>query len=62
MIQDLMLRNYPFLDTKICNKKSGLVSNIFHWMPEPDDPRIYMVAAKTTKKDIHGHIMASDIK
>ncbi|MBF0759209.1 hypothetical protein E4T91_10910 [Ligilactobacillus murinus] len=61
MIQDLMLRNYPFLDTKICNKKSGLVSNIFHWMPEPDDPRIYMVAAKTTKKDIHGHIMASDI-
>ncbi|MEY8735725.1 YcaO-like family protein [Lactobacillus sp. AN1001] len=61
MIQDLMSRNYPFLDKKICNKKTGLVSNIFQWMPEPDDPRIYMVAAKTPKKDIHGHIMASDI-
>lgn len=61
MIQDLMLRNYPFLDPMLCNKTTGLVSNIFQWTPEPDDPRVFMVAAKTAKEDISGHVMASDI-
>ncbi|XKL33433.1 YcaO-like family protein (plasmid) [Lactiplantibacillus plantarum] len=61
MIQDLMIRNYPFLDANICNKTTGLVSDIFQWTPEPDDPRVFMVAAKTAQKDVNEHVMPSEI-
>ncbi len=57
MIQDLMIRNYPFLDANICNKTTGLVSDIFQWTPEPDDPRVFMVAAKTAQKDVNEHML-----
>lgn len=61
MIEDMLTRNYPFLDSRICNSKSGLVSRLFQWIPEPDDPRVYMVASRTARMDIAGHIMPSEI-
>lgn len=59
--QNLMLRNFPFLDPRICNPQTGLVSDLFQWMPEADDPKLYMVAAKMAKKDANGHVVASEI-
>lgn len=53
-------RKFPFMDEKICNPRTGLVTNIFQWVPEPDDPRIYMVAAKMCKRDVDGHMVAVD--
>lgn len=61
VFQNLMLRNFPFLDSRICNPQTGLVSDLFQWMPEADDPKIYMVAAKMAKKDVNGHVVASEI-
>lgn len=52
---------FPYLDEKICNSQTGLVTNLFQWVPEPDDPKIYMIAAKMNKKDMNGHQVASDL-
>ena len=56
-----LVDKYPFLDEKICNPKLGLVNRIFQWLPEPDDPKIFILAAQMCSKDIHGHQVASTI-
>lgn len=56
-----LVDKYPFLDEKICNPKLGLVNRIFQWLPEPDDPKIFILAAQMCSKDIHGHQVASSI-
>lgn len=39
---------YPFLDTKICDFNTGIIKEIFEWLPEPDDPKVFTVAALST--------------
>lgn len=61
MVNSIMKDKFPFLDERICNPTIGLVTSLFQWVPEPDDPKIYMVASKISKKDLNGHCVASDI-
>ena len=39
---------YKFLDDYICNAKTGIVKDVFQWLPEPDDPKVFLIAAITS--------------
>ncbi|MGE8034333.1 YcaO-like family protein [Lysinibacillus sp. NPDC093692] len=38
---------YPFADPAVCNSKTGIVKDLFHWLPEPNDPSVFLMAAIT---------------
>ena len=36
---------YPSVDSSIVSNKLGIVKDIFYWLPEKDDARVFLVAA-----------------
>ncbi|HEL2108241.1 YcaO-like family protein [Streptococcus suis] len=36
---------YPFVSDRLVNNKLGIVKDLFYWLPERDDARVFLVAA-----------------
>lgn len=47
---------YSFIDPRILDSKLGIIKDIFRWVPEPDDPKLYVAAAISSEVSmISGH-------